>query len=111
MKSSFLRMRKKWRAVLVVPSQLSGLAPHLRRKNFYPIVLPVGLLDQQQKELWFPRTGAVTSFGVNLRQPPTSMLSAMATTPSAAAYGIVEPRYRLCGVRPGSGASVCELRA
>ena len=49
MKPSFLRMRRKWRAVLVVPSHLSGLAPHLRRKNFYPIVLYDKPLDDDHK--------------------------------------------------------------
>jgi len=42
-------MRRKWRAVLVVPSHLSDLAQHLRRKNFYSIVLPVTPLDDDQK--------------------------------------------------------------
>jgi hypothetical protein len=60
MKPSFVRMRKRWRAVLVVPSHLSDLAPHLRRKNFYPIVLPAGVLDQQQKELLLPHRTLVT---------------------------------------------------
>jgi hypothetical protein len=45
MKPSFVRMRKRYRPVLVVPSHLYGLAPHLRRKNFHPIVLPAGVLD------------------------------------------------------------------
>jgi hypothetical protein len=49
MKPSFLRMRRKWRAVLVVPSHLSGLAPHLRRKNFHPIVMPTAPLSEDQK--------------------------------------------------------------
>jgi len=35
-----------------VPSHLSELAPHLRRKNFYPVVLPAGVLDQELKGLW-----------------------------------------------------------
>jgi hypothetical protein len=52
MKASFVRMRKRCRAVLVGPSHLSDLAPHLRRKNFYPIVLPAGVLDQELKGLW-----------------------------------------------------------
>ena len=60
MKSSFLRARKRRRAVLVVPSHLSALAPHLRRKNFYPIVLAGGVLDQQQKELWLSGRTLVT---------------------------------------------------
>jgi hypothetical protein len=60
MKPSFVRMRKKWRAVLVVHSHLSALAPHLRRKNFYPIVLPGGVLDQQEKELLLPGRTLVT---------------------------------------------------
>ena len=60
MKPSFLRMRRKWRAVLVVPSHLTELAPHLRGKNFHPIVLPAGLLDQQQKEWWLPGRTLVT---------------------------------------------------
>jgi hypothetical protein len=45
-------MRKRSRAVLVVPTHLSNLAPHLRQRNFHPIVLPVAVLNQQQKELW-----------------------------------------------------------
>ena len=49
MKPSLLRMRRKWRAVLVVPSHLSGLAPHLRGKNFYPIVLSSTPLDDDHK--------------------------------------------------------------
>lgn len=49
MKPSFLRMRRKWRAVLVVPSHLSGLAQQLRRKNFYPIVLSAAPLDDEHK--------------------------------------------------------------
>jgi hypothetical protein len=49
MKPSFLRSRRKRRAVLVVPSHLSGLAQHLRRKNFYPIVLSDIPLDEDNK--------------------------------------------------------------
>jgi hypothetical protein len=60
MKPSFVRMRKRWRAVLVVPSHLSALAPHLRQHNFHPIVLPAGVHDQQQKELWLPGRTLVT---------------------------------------------------
>ncbi len=60
MKPSFVRMRKRWRPVLVVPSHLSGLAPHLRQNNFHPVVLPAGVLDQQQKELWLPGRTLVT---------------------------------------------------
>jgi hypothetical protein len=60
MKPSFLRARKRWRAVLVVPSHLSALAPHLHQKNFHPIALPAGALDQQQKELWLPGRTLVT---------------------------------------------------
>jgi hypothetical protein len=51
-KPSFVRMRKRCRAVLVVPSHQYDLAPLLRRRNFYPIVLPVGVLDQELKRLW-----------------------------------------------------------
>jgi hypothetical protein len=51
-KPSFVQMRKKWRAVLVVPRHLSDLAPHLRQKNFHLIVLPAGVLDQELKGLW-----------------------------------------------------------
>jgi hypothetical protein len=61
MKSSFLRARKKWRAVLVVPSHMSGIIAHLRRKNFYPIVLPAGALDQELKELWLPGRTLITN--------------------------------------------------
>jgi hypothetical protein len=53
-------MRKRCRAVLVVPSHLYDLAPHLRRKNFHPIVLPAGVLDQQQKELLLPHRTLIT---------------------------------------------------
>ena len=60
MKPSFVRMRKRWRAVLVVPSHLSDLAPHLRRKNFYPFVLPAGVLDEQQKKLLLPHRTLIT---------------------------------------------------
>jgi hypothetical protein len=60
MKPSFVRMRKRWRAVLVVPNHLYDLAPHLRRKNFYPIVLPASVLDQQQKELLLPHHTLIT---------------------------------------------------
>jgi hypothetical protein len=52
MNPNFVRMRKRCRAVLAVPSHLYDLAPHLRRKNFYPIVLPAGVLDQELKGLW-----------------------------------------------------------
>jgi hypothetical protein len=60
MKPSFVRMRKRCRAVLVVPGHLSDLAPHLWRKNFYPIVLPAGVLDQQLKRLWLSGRTLVT---------------------------------------------------
>jgi hypothetical protein len=60
MKSSFVRMRKRWRAVLVVPRHLSDLAPHLRQKNFHPIVLPAGVLDQELKGLWLSGRTLVT---------------------------------------------------
>jgi hypothetical protein len=59
-KPSFVRMRKRCRAVLVVPSHLSDLAPHLRRKNFYPIVLPAGVLDQELKGLWLSGRTLIT---------------------------------------------------
>src|ERR1700688_3175507 len=61
MKPSFVRMRKRCRAVLVVPGHLSDLAPHLRRKNFYPIVLPAGVLDQELKELLLPHRTLITN--------------------------------------------------
>jgi hypothetical protein len=57
MKPSFVRMRKRCRAVLVVPSHLYDLAPHLRQKNFHPIVLPPGVLDQELKWLWLWLSG------------------------------------------------------
>lgn len=60
MKPSLMRMRKKARAVLVVPSHLVNLAPTLRRKNFHPIVLPVGTLDQEHKQWWLPGRTLVT---------------------------------------------------
>ena len=47
----FVRMRKKWRTVMAVPSHLSELAPKLRQKNFYPIILPAGPLTEEQKGL------------------------------------------------------------
>ena len=53
-------MRERSRAVLVVPSHLSDLAPYLRRKNFHPIILPAGPLDQQKKEWWLPERTLVT---------------------------------------------------
>ena len=43
-----------------MPSHLSDLVPHLRQKNFHPIVLPVGILDQRQKEWWLPGRTLVT---------------------------------------------------
>ena len=61
MKPSFVRRRKKWRAVLVVPGHLSALAPHLRQKNFHPIALPAGPLDDKQKELWLPGRTLITN--------------------------------------------------
>jgi hypothetical protein len=60
MKPSFVRMRKRCRAVLVVPSHLYDLAPHLWRKNFHPIVLPAGVLDQELKGLWLSGRTLVT---------------------------------------------------
>jgi len=60
MKPSFLRMRKRCRAVMAVPSHLSGLAPHLRQKKFHPIVLPSVPLDKQQKESWLAGRTLVT---------------------------------------------------
>jgi hypothetical protein len=60
MKPRFLRMRRKRRGVLVLPNHLSGLAPDLRRKNFYPIVLPAEPLDQQHKEWWLPGRTLIT---------------------------------------------------
>jgi hypothetical protein len=60
MKPSFVRMRKRCRAVLVVPRHLSDLAPHLRRKNFYLIVLPADVLDQELNGLWLSGRTLVT---------------------------------------------------
>jgi hypothetical protein len=60
MKPSFLRMRRKWRAVLAVPSHLSDLVPCLRSKNFHPIVLPATPLDQAQKDCWLSHRTLVT---------------------------------------------------
>jgi hypothetical protein len=60
MKPSFLRMRKRCRAVMAVPSHLSSLAPHLRRKNFHPIILPAVPLAQRQKESWLAGRTLVT---------------------------------------------------
>ena len=45
---------------MVVPGHLSALAPHLRRKNFYPIVLPAGVLDQELKGLWLSGRTLIT---------------------------------------------------
>ena len=53
-------MRKRWRAVLVVPNHLYDLAPHLRGKNFYPIVLPTCVLDQELKGLWLSGRTLIT---------------------------------------------------
>jgi hypothetical protein len=44
----------------VVPSHLSDLAAHLRRKNSYPIVLPADVLDQELKGLWLSGRTLVT---------------------------------------------------
>ncbi len=60
MKPGFPRMRRRWRAVLVVPSHLSDLAASLRRKNCHPIVLPDAPLDQAQKDCWLPGRTLVT---------------------------------------------------
>jgi hypothetical protein len=60
MKPSFLRMRKRCRGVMVVPNHLSGLAPHLRRKNFHPVILPAFPVDRQQKESWLTGRTLVT---------------------------------------------------
>jgi hypothetical protein len=67
MKPSFLRMRRRWRAVLVLPSHLSDLAANLRRKNFHPIVLPDAPLDQQQKDCWLPGRTLVTDMPEELK--------------------------------------------
>ena len=53
-------MRKRCRAVLVVPSHLYDLALHLRQKNFHLIVLPAGVLDQELKGLWLSGRTLVT---------------------------------------------------
>lgn len=60
MKPNFLRMRRKWRAVLIIPSPLADLVSPLRGKNFYNIVLPDAPLDQHQKEWWLPGRTLVT---------------------------------------------------
>ena len=53
--------------MLVVPSHLSDLAVSLRRKNYHPIILPVGPLDQQQKECWLPGRTLVTDQAEELK--------------------------------------------
>jgi hypothetical protein len=53
-------MRKKCRSVIVVPSHLSDLSPHLRRKNFRPLILPADPLDKQHKERWLSARTLVT---------------------------------------------------
>jgi hypothetical protein len=60
MKPSFLRMRRRWRAVLVVPSHLAELGASLKRKNYHIIVLPDVPLDQEQKDCWLPGRTLVT---------------------------------------------------
>jgi hypothetical protein len=59
MKPSFLRMRRKHRAVLVFPPHLTGLATHLRKRTFLAIVLTAPL-DPQTKEWVLPHRTFVT---------------------------------------------------
>jgi hypothetical protein len=51
MKASLLRKRKMTRGVLVLDGGLAGLEPHLRKKNFHIIDLPVGAMDAERKAL------------------------------------------------------------
>jgi len=66
--------RKRSRAVLVLSSHLSDLAPYLRHKNFYPIILPAGPLDQQQKEWWLPDRTLVTDRPEQLNDDDVAVL-------------------------------------
>jgi hypothetical protein len=60
MKPSFIRMRKRRRAVLVLPSHLAELAPHLRRRNFLPIVPRENPADPRHKECLLSHRTLVT---------------------------------------------------
>ena len=60
MKASFLRSRKRRRAVLVLPIHLADLAPHLKAKNFYVVTLPADALDEQSMGMWLSARTLVT---------------------------------------------------
>jgi hypothetical protein len=60
MKASFLRSRKRRRAVLVLPSHRADLAPHLKAKNFYVITLPADALDEQSMGMWLSARTLIT---------------------------------------------------
>jgi hypothetical protein len=59
MKASFLRKRKMTRGVLVLDG-LASLGPHLRRKNFYVINLPAGVLDAERKAMFLSHRTLIT---------------------------------------------------
>jgi hypothetical protein len=56
-----------------VPCHLSDLVPHLREKNFKPIVLD-GIFDQRQKELCLPERTLVTDKPEDLEIDDVSVL-------------------------------------
>ena len=60
MKASFLRKRKMTRGVLVLDGNLAGLEPHLRKKNFHVINLPMGTMDAERKALFLPDRTLIT---------------------------------------------------
>jgi hypothetical protein len=60
MKASLLRKRKMARAVLVLDAGVTSLTPHLKRKNFHVITLPVGPLDTETKTLFLCHRTLIT---------------------------------------------------
>jgi hypothetical protein len=60
MNASFLRQRKMARGILVLDGSVASLEPHLRRKNFRIITLPVGVVDAEHKALFLPHRTLVT---------------------------------------------------
>ncbi len=61
MKASFLRKRKMTRGVLVLDGNLASLAPHLSKKNFHVINLPVGVMDAERKGLFLVQRTLITT--------------------------------------------------
>jgi hypothetical protein len=59
-KAPFLRKRKMARGVLVLDSSLAGLEPHLKRKNYRIVKLPVGTIDAERKALVLTERTLVT---------------------------------------------------